>query len=237
MDIHKSLEKIGFSTNEIKVYLYLVDYGQSKAGRIAKGTGIQRSSAYGAINSLVYKGLIAYATVGKVKIFQATSPNRLLEYIKEQEEIIKDVVPELKKRHKFTKKTGNVRMFKGNKGVQSVLKDIVREGKEHVVFGSEGQFTKRMPIFSKQIVRDINLKKMKTRSIVRPGRKDLSSKGEKYRYVDKDIRSNVVTNVYGDKIAIIVWTDEPEAIIIENAEAAKAYLNYFEFMWKNAKKK
>ena len=33
-----------------------------------------------------------------------------------------------------------------------------------------------------------------------------------------------------------VWTDEPEAIVIENAAAAKAYKSYFDFMWKHAKK-
>ena len=237
MDTRKALEKIGLSPNEIKVYLYLVDYGQSKAGKIAKGTEIQRSSAYGAINSLVYKGLVAYATIGKVKFFQATSPQRLVEYIKEQEEVVQGILPELKKRHKATKKTGNVRMFKGVKGVKSVLKDIIREGKDNLVFGSEGQLTQHMPVFVKQVARDMNLSNMKTRSIIRPGRKDKSSKGDTYRFVDKDVRSNVVTNIYGDKVAIIVWTEEPEAIIIENAEAAESYRNYFEFMWKHAKKK
>ena len=84
--IKDSLERVGLSHNEVKVYLFLVDYGQSKAGRIAKETGIQRSSAYAAINSLTYKGLISYAKVGEVKFFQGTSPERLIEFIKEKEE-------------------------------------------------------------------------------------------------------------------------------------------------------
>ena len=41
----------------------------------------------------------------------------------------------------------------------------------------------------------------------------------------------------GDKIALIIWTDEPEGIIIENEAAAKAYRSYFEFMWGHANKK
>ena len=36
------LEKIGLTPNEAKVYLFLIDYGESKAGRIAKETGIQK---------------------------------------------------------------------------------------------------------------------------------------------------------------------------------------------------
>jgi hypothetical protein len=42
--------------------------------------------------------------------------------------------------------------------------------------------------------------------------------------------SSTVTNIYGDKIAIIIWTDKPEGIIIENAAAARAYKSYFDFM-------
>ena len=36
-------------------------------------------------------------------------------------------------------------------------------------------------------------------------------------------------------IAIIIWTDEPEGIIIENPAAAKAYKSYFDVLWKSAK--
>jgi len=53
--------------------------------------------------------------------------------------------------------------------------------------------------------------------------------------MDKVEESPAVTNIYGDKIAIIIWTDEPEGIIIENALAAKAYKSYFDFMWKHSK--
>lgn len=53
--------------------------------------------------------------------------------------------------------------------------------------------------------------------------------------VPKSIESPVVTNIYGDKITIIIWTDEPEGRIIENKAAAKSYRSYFEFMWNNAR--
>jgi hypothetical protein len=46
----------------------------------------------------------------------------------------------------------------------------------------------------------------------------------------------ITTNIYSDKIAIILWTDVPEAIIIKNKEAHDAYKDYFEVLWKDAKK-
>ena len=223
MSITKVLEKIGLSGNEAKVYLCLVDYGPS--------------AAYGAINLLIHRGLVSFHIMGKTRIFQATPPQRLLEYVKEQEEYVKDIIPELSNRHKHTKTSGNISMFKGRQGIVSVLKDILREGKDNDVFGSEGQLTNQMPDFVKQFVREQNRLGLKTRNLIGKGRKHFKSTGTEYRYVDKEVKSNVVTNIYGDKIAIIVWSENPEAIIIENAEAAKSYKNYFEFMWKYSKKK
>ncbi len=234
--IKDSLERVGLSHNEVKVYLFLVDYGQSKAGRIAKETGIQRSSAYAAINSLTYKGLISYAKVGEVKFFQGTSPERLIEFIKEKEDLIKDLIPELTQRHKETKKEGQVGLFKGIRGVKSVFKDIARERKNNYVFGSEGQFSEVMPEFALQFDRLKKESNIRTKLIIRKGRKELDNKTTEYRYLSGIKESTAVTNIYGNKIAIIIWTDEPEGIIIENEAAAKAYKSYFDFMWKNSEK-
>ncbi|HLC51663.1 MAG TPA: hypothetical protein VJI98_00280, partial [Candidatus Nanoarchaeia archaeon] len=129
-----------------------------------------------------------------------------------------------------------VRLFKGIKGVKSIFLDIIRTGKDNFVFGSEGQFSKRMPEFALQFDRLKKENKIKTKLILREGRKELDSKTSTYKYIPTVDQSPTVTNIYSDKIALIIWTDEPEGIIIENASAAKAYKSYFDFMWKHAKK-
>jgi sugar-specific transcriptional regulator TrmB len=234
-DIEKTLEKIGFSPNEIKVYLVLNDHGSTKAGRVAKLAKIDRSSCYNALKLLLEKGLASYVMIGEVKWFQATGPKRLLEYIKEQEEDVKSIVDVLDARHKANKIEGQVRMFKGIKGVRSIFMDIARTGKDNYVFGSEGQFSERMEEFAHQFKRMKKEKGFKTSLICRKGRKEIDAPNSDHRYIDVE-ESPAVTNIYGDKIAIIIWTDEPEGIIIENAAAAKAYKSYFDVMWKSAKK-
>ncbi len=86
MSVENVLENLGFSPNEIKVYLALNDHGSSKAGKIAKIAKIDRSSCYNSLKNLIEKGLASYVCIGKVKWFQATGPKRLLAYLKEQEE-------------------------------------------------------------------------------------------------------------------------------------------------------
>src|SRR3990167_5835932 len=151
--VEETLAKIGLSQNEIKVYLTLNEQGSMKAGRIAKMAKMDRSSAYNAIQMLLDKGFVSYVLIGKVKWFQATGPNRILEYVKEQEDDVQSILPELQERHKRKKIEGQVRLFKGIKGVKSVFLDIIRTGKDNFVFGSEGQFSERMPEFAYQFDR------------------------------------------------------------------------------------
>ncbi|MEK6891045.1 MAG: hypothetical protein AABX03_02810, partial [Nanoarchaeota archaeon] len=113
---------------------------------------------------------------------------------------------------------------------------IARTGKDNYVFGSEGQFSERMEDFAYQFDKLKKENKVHTKMIIRKGRKEVDSKTSEYRYLESVSESPAVTNIYGDKIAIIIWTDEPEGIIIENAAAAKAYKSYFDILWKASKK-
>src|SRR3989344_3135969 len=163
----KTLEKLGFSPNEIKVYLTLNDHGSTKAGKISKLAKIDRSSCYNSLKLLLEKGLVSYVLIGKIKWFQATGPKRLLDFIKEQEEEINAILPELHKRHKAAKIEGQVRLFKGVKGIKTIFLDMIRTGEDNYVFGSEGQFSKRMPEFALQFKRMKKEKGMQTYMICR----------------------------------------------------------------------
>jgi sugar-specific transcriptional regulator TrmB len=236
MNIEKTLENLGFSPNEIKVYLTLNDHGSCTAGKIAKLAHIDRSSCYNSLKSLMEKGLASYVLIGSVKWFQATGPKRLLDYLHEQEEDVKQILPELHARHKAAKVEGQVRLFKGIKGTKSIFLDMARTGADNVVFGSEGQFSERMPEFALQFDRLKKENNIHTRMIIKKGRMEKDSSTTEYRHLSEIEESPAVTNIYGDKICILIWTDEPEGIIIENKAAAKAYKSYFEFMWKHANK-
>lgn len=237
MKAETALENIGLSPNEIKVYLALNDYGAKTAGRVAKIAKIDRSSCYNSLRQLQEKGLVSYVIIANVKVFNATGPKRLVGYIRELEEGINMIIPELHTRHKAAKVEGQVRLFKGIKGIKSIFLDMVRVGKDNFVFGSEGQFSERMPEFAKQFDRMKREKGMETRMIIKRGKKELDYTTTDYRYLEQVKSSPAVTNIYGDRVCILIWTDEPEGVIIENAAVAKAYKSYFDFMWKYSRKR
>ena len=57
------------------------------------------------------------------------------------------------------------------------------------------------------------------------------------RYLKSEQPGDSSTNIYGDRVAIILWSKEkPFVILIKDEEIAKGYRSYFEHLWKIAKK-
>ena len=230
------LKKLGFTENEAKVYLILNDYGPNKAGEIAKIAKIDRSSLYNTLRILIQKGFVSSIMIGRVQQFQSTGPKILLDYIKEQENSIKKIIPELHKRHKASKVEGQVRHFKGIRGIKSIFLDIIRTKKTQYVLATENQFRKNMPEFAKQFHRMKKEYKIKAKILIKEGQRDLQDKNTEYRFLPKSIESPANTTIYGKKVAIIIWSKIPEGIIIENSNVARSYKSYFNLLWEKSKK-
>ncbi|RME31418.1 TrmB family transcriptional regulator [Candidatus Woesearchaeota archaeon] len=232
----EELEKLGLSHNEARIYNALLALGSAKAGRVAKHAGVERTSTYNALQQLLAKGLASYVTIGNVRWFQPAPPKRLVEYYEKRVESARKLLPALHERYKAGVPQHNVRLYKGTKGIMSVLNDIIATGKPNRIFGSEGQLEERMPHYAERFVRAMRRKRIPVRSIVREDRANVGSNAT-VRVVPRSVESPVVTNIYADKIALLIWSDPPEAVVIENERAAAAYRSYFEFMWRAAKPK
>ena len=66
-------------------------------------------------------------------------------------------------------------------------------------------------------------------------KKSKKGKFTEYRTVPSDVESPATINIYDDKVAIFIWDDTPQAILIENKNVKRTFENYFNFIWKNSK--
>jgi sugar-specific transcriptional regulator TrmB len=62
MKFQQTLGKIGFTPNETKVYLALIDLGTALAGNVAKKAALHRRQTYDALHRLIAKGLVSYTS-------------------------------------------------------------------------------------------------------------------------------------------------------------------------------
>ncbi|MEK6963313.1 MAG: helix-turn-helix domain-containing protein [Nanoarchaeota archaeon] len=240
METSQVLRELGFTENEVRVYLTLLDKGSLKAGSIAQLVHMNRGSCYHSLKQLMERGIVSHTWIGKIQWFQPIEPERLLDYVKEKEENIRRVLPELQARYKELPKTGRIKLFRGKRGIQTMLLDLLDKGRIVRAFGQENILVKTLPHFIPSFAKKKIEKGIKTKLILgHPKEKKMMKKGAntEVRFFPMRIESPVNFSVYADRVLLMVLGDEPEGVMIENVDAAKAYKQIFDFMWENAKKK
>ena len=131
----EDLQKIGFASNEAKIYLILLEYGPLQAGEISKKTQINRRTTYDTIERLIERGYISYSITANIKVFKAVNPDLIIEKIKEMEKQAQEFIPQLKSIYEKTKEDHQANIYRGRKGIRSILSDIIKQT-EYIVFGS-----------------------------------------------------------------------------------------------------
>jgi len=237
MDVDK-LQKLGLNRNESKIYFALLELKESQAGELSKRTQINRTTTYDSLDRLIEKGLVTYVVSANKKVFHPVSPKRILESIKEKEKIANEVLPSLINIFEKSKKEEEAEIYKGKKGIKTILNEILKY-KEYVAFGSSGKFFEIMEhdfeIFQK-MKKKLGIKSRVIQSEF--ARKDKKLKRiafAKFKYIANEFSTPSTSIIYGDKIAIIVWAEIPIATVITSKQVSKSYKNYFELLWKQAK--
>jgi sugar-specific transcriptional regulator TrmB len=188
---------------------------------------------YDSLSGLVKKGLASYSLKGKTTYYHASEPARLRDFILEKEKSLQEVLPALSSIYRSYPAKPSVQIYEGNEGIKTVLSDIVNEGKELLGFGVTNRIFQLFPDTAKRYMRERKKKKIYSRQLCAEGSKTISSALTTYRTTPKEFSGPAATYIYGDRVVIMLWsTGIPIAVMIKSKDAAHAYKNYFEFVWK-----
>jgi len=236
----KFLEEVGLTPIETRVYLSLLENGACRAGEITRYTGIHRRSVYDSIERLIEKGLVSYIKTNNRRYFEAVSPDRLLELLKEREDNIKQILPELELLRKLSDEKKEVLFFRGKQAIKTVFDDQIKEGKEVLIFGDAVNVNEIVKYYFTHFDKERLEKNIHVKMLF-----DESARKEKHlkkiplseiRFINKGNKSPVSTNIYSNAISIIIWDENPKATLIREAVLAQSFRSYFEYMWKSAHK-
>ncbi len=238
------LEELGLSEAESKVYLALLETGSTLAGPVIKKTGLHRGTTYQILQRLKEKGLVSSVIKGKKQYFQAASPERLMDVLKEKQDKLQEILPNLKAKLKASKEKQDVTVYSGTKGIRSVMDKMLEESKnkEYFDFGVSGLFRDVMGPYWDLWQKKKKKYKIKSYVIFNEELKKKKSKLLKdyhgqLRFHPEEYSSITDTMIYRDTIILFIWTAKPPiAIIIKNKENAQSYKNQFKLMWRYAKK-
>ncbi len=93
--VHETLEQLGLSKNEAKVYATLVQLGCTSVGKIAKVCKVYRPNVYDALERLKQKGLVTCIPTEGTKLFQAAEPTSLLNWLREKEGEVQMIIDQM----------------------------------------------------------------------------------------------------------------------------------------------
>ncbi len=241
-----ALEQVGLSGNEAKVYLSLLELGSAMAGEITKKSGVNRTNVYDALERLIEKGIVSYVIQSNRKYFEADTPNRIINYLNEKEnelkrkkKLIRSILPELELKRQLSKEPQEATIYKGKKGIKSIAEDVLKTRKELLAFGAEGKFMDVFTHYAQQW--HIRRKKLNIPVKMIYNEKIRNKKSKtKFPILKMKFNANLYdtpanTWIYGDKVAIIVWSDQPIATLIRSKEVANSYKQFFDVLWKDSK--
>ncbi len=238
MDVEK-LKQIGLNEKESKVYIELLQAGDSLVSKIAERTKINRSLLYTVLLNLANKGIVTYIIKNNVRYYRAAEPNKILSMLKEKEKIFESILPDLTELHKPRTKKPIIEILEGKEGIKTILNDVLRIKQEWFAFNVPGKgpeiLGSTVHAFEKERQKEkitLNVICVKTEEGIKRGKEFSQMKYTHVKYAPRPYESPASNWVYGDRIVIIFWYKEfPFAVRIIDKNLAESYKNHFKTLW------
>lgn len=249
-DVEELLSRIGLTEGESRVYLALLELGESSIGAIIREAQVSNSKVYNIIERLQKKGLASTVVKRGLKSFAAADPSRLEDMLGEKErelaatkKSLTDALPKLEEMKRLGP-AEEMRVFEGVRGVKVVVEellDLLKEGDTFYILGAPRAANEAMEGYFADWHARRSKKKIKCKILYNEDSREFGKERKKLPYTEaKYLPNEIVTpgliDIAGDHIIMIIFGARILAIVIRNKEMADSYLTYFNYFWKIAKK-
>jgi sugar-specific transcriptional regulator TrmB len=239
-EIKENLLNTGLSKIEVDSYLTILTNGPIGAGKVAKLTNNYRANVYQAIERLKSKGYISEIQGKKSRLFEALSPNHIINDFNKKKQALENIIPALNQMKSTTIATTSMRIVEGVSGWKNLLDEFIEIGKERVVYGIPKEVKMLEGFFKdyhkKRAQKNINLRHLFNYDAKKRIKITNKLPYTKSKYLPKELDQPVSTSICGSLIALTVYSGKNiTTLLIDNQTIADAYKKYFEYLWKIAK--
>lgn len=241
------LRELGLSHNEARVYESLIVLGESSVQKISNKSKVHRRNVYDSLNKLIEKGLASELFVNGEKNFKANNPERLLDLLREKEESVNKVLPDMLSKFDKTEEKEEAYFYRGIEGFKNYLQDIL-ETKETVYFiGAKGfwldeRLQNYLIHFDKERKKlGIKFKHLFDYEVKEQKPEILKFVGKPYKFLPKKYSSSTAIDIFGPYVVTFVGVkpgklgEDPIQFVLKSKRLADGYRKYFDFMWDQCK--
>lgn len=239
--IIKTLEDMGLSENESRVYIASLSLGPSTVQNIAKAAEIKRTTVYTLIESLQKKGLMNIDIAGFKKIYNAASPEQLESVIDQKRENFKKQLPDLLSLYNLKGGESFIKYYEGKEAVMSVYENILKDIKPHERYMVVANAEKVFDIYGKRFNQFVE-RRAKLNLDIQMIFQD-SAWSREYKKYERNYNCSVrflpketdlVTNLVVTPQRVLIHQLNPPiiGIVIENKSVIQMHQEIFEILWK-----
>lgn len=239
----KTLEEIGLTQNEIKVYLAMLKLGSTTTGKIIQESRLHRSRVYDTLERLIDKGFVSYVIKANRKWFQAAPPNTILEFLDEKRKNLHKLIPQLNLLQKEAKVELIAGIYAGIKGYKTAREMLIKElkkGDTLLILGAPVKANEKIEgwliyFHEKREKAGIGMKILYNENAKEYGKIREKWKLTQVRYMKQNIITPTWIELFKESMMISIISDQPITLVIKNKEMVDSFKTYFNMMWKIAK--
>ena len=245
--IANDLEKLGFTTEEVSVYLSMLEIGGGFVSTIAKKANAHRVTTYNTLENLQKKGYVRATKKSGIRFYYPVSPKVILNQIEETYNTARTLIPELIDLQNTSLFKPKIQFFEGKDGIKSIFNDIL-ESEGEVLGYTNFQVAENAMSEYLYEYGDRALQLKKKHRLLCPNddfHRDFVPKNLKER-LDAGLLEIFAVNpdqfhfknlqyIYADKVTTVsIETDEMIGVIIESKSNAETNRSIFNLAWLGA---
>jgi sugar-specific transcriptional regulator TrmB len=239
------LEQLNLTPNEIKVYLALLDLGETTVGPIVKALGIHRQMIYDSLKSLEKRNMVLKTSKNNRFYFRVANPSNIVKNANYQMKVAEDVALLVAEKQKQKQKNRQeITVVEGAKA----YKDWILKGCETIPQNSELYLIASNDDNWEDIVsQDDTLEKFNLRRAQKGIKVKAifgnSMRKEAEKPAQKNYQVKCIEDCFLPPMEIVILPDSVDftsygsdifVINIQNKELRNKYHHYFQKLWKKA---
>ncbi len=234
-------QELGLAQNEARIYETLLREGESSVGHISAEAKVHRRNVYDSLNRLIEKGLVFEIMQRNENRYQPVDPHKLAETIDEKQHALSKVMPELEKLYQGKPHHDEVYVYRGLEGWKNYMREILRVGEDWYSIGAKAALNShKLPGFFEMFRTELGKKNITSYNLYDPSVKGTEYEGHlgsSYRFLPKEYHTSCTVIILADRIFLFSgitlgdFNEDFSFTVIVNAELAKAYKIWWQFMW------
>lgn len=240
MQVSQAIQQLGYTKNEVKVYLATLAMGECTVSEVALKVKMPRSTAQTALDQLHKDGLINFYVRKRYKYWVAEIPEKLIAMVKEKEETLVSSLKNLILHQRGKNGKPTVKVFTGADEIR-LIHNIMVAAKHHIsaiipweswtaLLGREylNDFI-ALRVRHFLTIRVLTPETLETRKLKNNDKKEL----RQIAFLPSHVKIEDALFIFGDSVAIISLNEsQPTGVIIDDPATARMMKIFFEDFWR-----